>query len=157
MKRTILILMLMISGSTFAGDADDVDLYANKTYQQGFDAGIAWAMGTWAYKAHGMADTPYPVEVPSWSHKKQDDDWGNTRQGYSNTACVNAIWTGLNSGGGGVNMLYLRMRDNAPLISLQKATWTFRYPNDRSIPRSSYMRAFSLKLTRRSRLLCQTH
>ena len=108
MRRAILILvgLLLASASVFAGDFDEYDLFAYKNYEEGFDAGVAYALGMLAHEAHGNAVTPYPVEVPSLG-----DDWTKSMQSpIAIHECVKYhMKRGLSQAGGGVNMVYFEI------------------------------------------------
>lgn len=79
------------------------DIFSDKTYQEGFNAGVAYAIAAIAYKKHGMADTPYPVELPDYRQ-----NWENTVQMKTKLhACIaQHMERELLKAGGADNLLY---------------------------------------------------
>lgn len=95
--RSPLLAASILAVSAFASD----DPFADNTYQEGFNAGISYAIAALAYNTYGMANTPYPVEMPSQSGW---DKPVNTKNAIH--ACVrNHVERDLEAGGA-INMLY---------------------------------------------------
>ena len=78
------------------------DPFANMSYQDGFNAGVSYAIAALAYKTYGMAETPYPVESPVYKA------WDETQhKRIAIHVCVREhMERDLSKGGGAVNMGY---------------------------------------------------
>ena len=106
--HSTLLAVSIVAASAHASD----DPFAGKTYQEGFDAGISYAISALAYKTYGMADTPYPVEMPSRSGW---DKTVNTKIAIH--ACVRAhIEKDLAKAGGATNMGYQNITNIAKRV-----------------------------------------
>jgi len=118
--HTIRSALLAVSIVSISASASD-DPFADKTYQEGFNAGISYAIAALAYKTYGMADTPYPVEMPSHS------GWDKTlNTKISIHACVrDHVERDLDNAGGAINMGYENITNIAKrVLAYCGAEWT---------------------------------
>ena len=78
------------------------ETFTDKAYQEGFDEGVSYAIAALAYKAYGMANTPYPVEMPDI------EGWDKTYQKRTaiHTCVREHVTRDLAKAGGATHLLY---------------------------------------------------
>lgn len=103
--RSALFIILIFTIPVIAADDPfaDFHLFDDKTYQDGFNHGISYAIAALVYKTYGNAVTPYSVERPIYYDDR--DKAYQTKEAIHE--CVrDYITRDLVKAGGGVNMIY---------------------------------------------------
>ena len=95
----LLALTVVLSASYSLAESDH---FEGMTYQEGFTEGMSFAIAAMAYKANGMKETPYPVEMPTTL------GWEKTQNvKVAAHSCVrDHVTRDLEKRGGGTNVLY---------------------------------------------------